>query len=129
MFKYRIYFEELKILYPPLRFKNSIMKAIKYNKDTVLIKDGSIYAWVDVWIENEDVICDWNQYIFIMTNPKEVALKNWQDKLTNFENANSLAIKTLEDAKIIYQDADAKWHQGEKYHTLKGYVQISSKKI
>lgn len=104
------------------------MRAIKYNKDAVLIKDGSIYAWVDVWIEKEDVICDWQQYIFIMTDPKAVVLKNWQDKLSNYLEATRIAVEILENAEIIYQDANAKWHQGEKYHTLKGYVQIMSKK-
>ena len=94
------------------------MRAIKYNKDTVLIKDGPINAWVDVWIEKEDVICDWQQYIFIMTDPKAVALKNWQDKLSNFEDAIRIAVRTLVDVKIIYQDANAKWHHGEKYYTM-----------
>ena len=71
------------------------MRAIKYNKDTVLIKDSNIKAWVDIWIENEDVICDWQQNHFIMTNPKEVALKNWQDKLTNFEKAISARSRSV----------------------------------
>lgn len=22
---------------------------------------GNMNAWVDIWIENEDIICDWNQ--------------------------------------------------------------------
>ena len=66
------------------------MKAIRYEKDAVLIQDGNIEAWVDIWIENEDVICDWNKYIFLMTDPKEVALKKWQDNLDHFEDAVSL---------------------------------------
>ena len=28
-----------------------MMKAIKYEKDAVLIQDGKIKAWVDIWIE------------------------------------------------------------------------------
>ncbi len=94
------------------------MQATKYEKEAVLIKDGSINAWVDVWIENEDVICDWNQYIFIMTNPKAVALKNWQDNLKNYLEATRIAVQTLEDVKIIYQDDNGKWHHGEKYYTM-----------
>ncbi len=87
------------------------MKAIKYEKDTVLIQDGKIKAWVDIWVENEDVICDWNQNDFIMMDSKDVALKNWQDNLEHFEDATSLALKTLEDAGIIYQDENAKWYK------------------
>ena len=87
-----------------------MMKAIRYEKDSVLIQDGKIKAWVDIWIEDEDVICDWNQNDFIMTDPKDVTLKNWQENLTNFEDATSLALETLENAGIIYQDENAKWH-------------------
>ena len=86
------------------------MKAIRYEKDAVLIQDGKIKAWVDIWIENEDVICDWNQNDFVMTDLKDVALKNWQDNLEHFEDATSLARETLEKAEIIYQDENAKWH-------------------
>jgi hypothetical protein len=100
------------------------MMAIKYNKDTVFIKDGNIKAWVDVWVENEDIFCDWSQNHFSMTDPKEVTLRNWQDKLTNFEDAKCLSVKTLEDAKIIYQDENGKWHQTEKYHTTKETLTI-----
>lgn len=96
------------------------MKAIRHEKDAVLIQDGKIKAWVDIWIENEDIICDWNQNDFIMTNPKDVALKNWQDNLERFEDAVSLSRETLENAEVIYQDKNAKWHYSEKYHSIKG---------
>jgi hypothetical protein len=98
------------------------MKAIKYEKDAVLIQDGNITAWVDIWIENEDVICDWNQNDFIMTEPKDVALKKWQNNLEHFEDATSIAGETLENAGIIYQDDNGKWHQTEKFHTTKGSI-------
>lgn len=101
-----------------------MMKAIRYEKDAVLIQDGNIKAWVDIWIENEDVICYWNKYIFIMTDSNDVALKKWQDNLDHFEDATSLAIEILENAEIIYQDENAKWHQTEKYHTTKGSILI-----
>ncbi|WP_396149107.1 hypothetical protein [Flavobacterium sp.] len=100
------------------------MKAIRYEKDSVLIQDGKINAWVDIWIENEVVICDWNQNNFVMTDSKDVALKNWQDNLEHFEDATSLAMETLENTGIIFQDENAKWHQTEKYHTLKGSIAL-----
>ena len=86
------------------------MKAIKYEKGHVLIQDGKIKAWVDVLIENEDVSCNWNQNMFFMENPSDVALKKWQDNLENFEDATILAIETLENARIIYQDTNGKWY-------------------
>ena len=100
------------------------MKAIRYEKDAVLIQDGKIKAWVDIWIENEDVICDWNQNDFIMADPNDVTLKNWQDNLEHFEDAVSLARETLEKFGIIYQDDNGKWFQTEKYHTIKGSITI-----
>ena len=86
------------------------MKAIKYEKDAVLIQDGNIKAWIDIRIENEDLVCDWNKNDFCITDPNDVALKKWQENLDNFENATCLAIKTLEDVTIIYQDNKTKWH-------------------
>ena len=101
-----------------------MMKAIKYEKDAVLIQDGKIKAWVDIWIENEDVICDWNQNNFVMTDLKDVALKNWQDNLEHFEDATTISIEALENVGILYQDENGKWHQTEKYHTMKGSIAI-----
>ena len=42
------------------------MKAIRYEKDAVLVQKGKIKAWVDVWIDKEEVISDWNKYIFFL---------------------------------------------------------------
>ena len=92
------------------------MKAIKYEKDAVLIQDGKINAWVDLWVENGDVICDWNQ--------NDVALKKWQDNLEHFEDATTISREALENVGIIYQDENGKWHQTEKYHTTKGSISI-----
>jgi hypothetical protein len=100
------------------------MKAIRFEKDAVLIQDDKIKAWIDIWIENEDVISDWNQNDFVMTDPNDVALKNWQDNLEHFEVAVSLGSETLEKQGIIYQDENGKWHRTEKYHTIKGSIPI-----
>jgi hypothetical protein len=87
------------------------MKAIRYEKDAVLIQDDNIKAWVDIWVENGDVICDWNQNDFVMTDQNDVTLKNWQEKLNHFEDATSIALETLENEGIIYQDENGKWHK------------------
>ncbi len=55
-----------------------------------------------------------------MTDSKDVALKKWQDNLDNFEDAVSLGRETLQKQGIIFQDNNGKWHQTEKYHTIKG---------
>ncbi len=94
------------------------MKAIPYQKDAVLIQKGKIKAWVDVWIKDQDVHCDWNQYIFYLDNESDVILRKWQDNLENFEDAICLAREVLETQGIIYQDDAGKWHQTQKYHTM-----------
>jgi sarcosine oxidase delta subunit len=85
------------------------MKAIKYEKDAVLIKDGDIEAWVDVDIRDEDVRVEWNKYIFFTRNSKHVAQSEWQDNCDNFLEATSLAVQTLEEEGFIYQDESGKW--------------------
>ncbi len=96
------------------------MKAIRYEKDTVLIQKGKIKAWVDVVVYDGELYMDWNKYIFTMTDPEDTTLKNWQDNLANFEDATDLAVTTLENLGIIYQDSNGKWHQTEKYHSTTG---------
>lgn len=100
------------------------MKVIKYKRDSVLIQDGNIKTWIDIWIDNEDVISDWNQNDFIMTDSNEVVLKNWQDNLEHSEKATGLALEILEKTGLFYQDENAKWHHTEKYHKTKGTTAI-----
>ncbi len=84
------------------------MKVIKLEPQAVLIQDQDIEAWLDVWIEEEDVQCDWNQYIFHTNNSKDMVLKKWQEN--NFDMASSLAIYALETAGIIRQAENGKWY-------------------
>ena len=83
------------------------MQVIKTEKDAVLIKDGDIEAWVDIWISDGEVCCGWNKYIF---HPADTEQQMWQDNLENFDIATSLAIEALEKEKQIYQDTTGKWY-------------------
>jgi len=89
------------------------MQAIKLIEFSVLIKDGKIKAWINVRVENEDIICDWNQYIFRLTDQEDVILKKWQERLENFEDARDLAVNKLEEAKLIYQDKNGIWKKNK----------------
>jgi hypothetical protein len=86
------------------------MQAIKFEKDAVLLKDGDIEAWVDVWVEDGDVRTEWNRYIFYLLNSKDVAQRDWQDNCDNYMEATSLAVQELEIQGLIYQDEDGKWY-------------------
>ena len=100
------------------------MKAIRYEKDAVLIQSGKIKAWVDVWIEKEDLRYDWNKFIFYVNCEEDTILRKWQDKVENFEGAMDLAVETLRILGIIYLDENDKWHTTEKYRATKGSIPI-----
>lgn len=91
------------------------MKVVKVDgSNAVLIQDGDIQAWVDVWIEDGDVAVDWNKYIFHLTNPEDVAIKEWQENASNFEEATSLAIDHLEYIGVIAPRTDGTWIEFER---------------
>lgn len=101
------------------------MKAIRYEKDTVLIQEGKIKAWVDVVVrDNGSLYIDWNKMIYFLNNKQDMILREWQDKAENFDNATDLAVETLLNIGIISIDDNEKWHQTEKYHTTKGSIPI-----
>ena len=89
------------------------MKVLKVENESVLIQENDIEAWVDVWIEDEDVQCDWNQYIFDVTNSKDIALKEWQENVLNFDMATSLAVEALENEGFIKQAENGKWFNSD----------------
>ena len=89
------------------------MKVLKVENESVLIQDKKIKAWIDVWIEDGDVQCDWNQYIFDTTDSKDMNLNKWQENVDNFDMAKSLAIEALEDAGIIRQAENGEWFNSD----------------
>ena len=100
------------------------MKAIRYEKDTVLIQEGKIKAWVDVLVNDGKLYIDWNKMTYYLWKKEDVILREWQDKDENFDQATNLAVDTLLNLGIIYIDEGEKWHQTEKFHTTKGSIPI-----
>ena len=100
------------------------MKAIRYEKDAVLIQKGKIKAWVDVVVNDGQLSIDWNKMIYYLSNKEDVILRKWQDKAENFDKATDLAVDTLLNLGIIYIDDDDKWHQTKKYYTIEGSMLI-----
>jgi hypothetical protein len=99
------------------------MKAIRYEKDTVLIQEGKIKSWVDVVVRDDgSLYIDWNKMIYYLYKREDTILREWQDKAENFDNATDLAVDTLLNLGIIYIDDNGKWHQTEKFHTTKGSI-------
>ena len=66
--------------------------------------------WMDVSIENYDILVEWNQYIFDLTNSRDVARLEFQDDCDNYDVYSSLAVQYLEDNNFVYQDYKARWY-------------------
>ena len=66
--------------------------------------------WLDVWIDKEDILVEWNQYIFDLKNDKDVERRDFQDNVDNFMEYSSLAVQHLEECNQVYQDYKARWY-------------------
>jgi hypothetical protein len=75
------------------------LSVLKTEETSVLIRDkkAKIDVWVDVWKEKEEVNCDWNMYIFDLTNSKDLAIRKYQESADNFDQCTSLAREILEN--------------------------------
>ena len=81
---------------------------------SVLVKDknSDFTTWVDVWIEDNDVRTEWNQYIFHHTDPKDVRQQKLQENDDIFDYATSEAVEHLKEQKKIY-DTDRGWYNND----------------
>ena len=70
-------------------------------------KDNNFSGYMDIYIKDNDVIAEWNKYIFNNTNSKDKSDKRYQD--SNFEECSSVAISYLEDKGLVNQDDDGNW--------------------
>jgi hypothetical protein len=85
---------------------------------SVLVKDknSDFSAWVDVHISDNDVVSDWNKYIFHLNDAKDVKQKSLQENTDIFESATSEAIDYLEKKDAIHQ-GEKGWGYGKKLAT------------
>lgn len=82
------------------------MKVLKHEEDksnsySVLIDTGKLNVWIDVDVYEDDIRVNWNQYIFDLTNSKDIAIKKFQDSADNFSDCSSLAIHYLENNNLL----------------------------
>lgn len=63
--------------------------------------------WVDIWVDEEynDVSGDWNQYIFITTDPEDMERQRVQNNCYEFDNAIGVAIEFLENNNEIIHNS------------------------
>lgn len=91
--------------------------SVKCRKDdeseySVLIKDenSNFEAWVNVTIDNKDISCDWNKYIFNNDNSKDALQNKVQQNNDIFDDVTSEAINKLEKDNFIKQDENGDWY-------------------
>lgn len=82
------------------------MKAIREVSGSVLIDTKKGFnVWVDVWHEDDDLVADWNKYIFYLDDEDDVNQKKFQEDSNNFmeatEEAIDFYIKTNNNNKTI----------------------------
>lgn len=75
------------------------------NGFSVLVED----LWVDVVINDGDVECDWNKYIFNTNDADDMQIKAFQDDVSNFIDYTDVAIDFLQREGLIDQNDDATW--------------------
>lgn len=48
---------------------------------SVLIKEKNtnLKLWFDFYVENEDIVCEWNKYIFDLNNSEDLKIKKLQE--------------------------------------------------
>lgn len=77
-----------------------MMRAIRMDKSgSVLISNGELEVWFDVWESNGELTGDWNMYIFQMDNERDLKVKALQEDADNFSEAISVAIEYYEQNK------------------------------
>jgi len=75
------------------------MKVIKHNKETesILIDTNKGFnLWVDYWVEDNDIVIEWNKYIFFKNNSLDMKIKEFQENTDNFDEVSNLVENILD---------------------------------
>lgn len=91
-------------------------KVIRFTKDeegfSVLLKDDGLKfeAWINIYIEEGDIISEWNQYNF---NNDEKHIQNLQDNNEITDYFTSAAIRHLDYKGQIYRAPNGWNYEGD----------------
>lgn len=85
------------------------MKVVGIEKDAVAIQTPVGKVWMDVYVKDGDVVVDWNQYIFHLSDGDHVARRDYQDDPLNFIECEAIAIQALEEKGFIKQNEAGVW--------------------
>lgn len=57
--------------------------------------------WMDVWIEDGEILCDWNKYIFFTNDSNDMEEMRIQSDCETFESFSSAAIEYFESCNVV----------------------------
>ena len=83
-----------------------------YGQWTVPIKvKGDVY-YMDVWIENKELLMEWNQYIFDRRDDGDMLREEFQSNSENYDFCSNRALYFLEKNGEIIQLNNGDWSCG-----------------
>lgn len=70
------------------------MKVIKIDENGSVLIDTKkgFNVWVDVWENENDILAEWNKYIFFHHCAEDMEIKSFQENIENYEICAGLAI-------------------------------------
>ena len=93
-------------------FKPKVIK-IEISDDgfSVLIIDtkSGFEAWLDAWVENNDILVEWNQHIFCTDDENDMFAQEMQNDEYINDISTSTVINYLEHNNKIIQDKNGNW--------------------
>ncbi len=81
----------------------------------ILDEESCIKFWIDVSVHNNDVITDWNQYIFMDNNSDDVMRKEIQEDINVAMLAFDCAVNYLLNNRCLYQSENGNWYESFEY--------------
>lgn len=91
------------------------LKIVRFERSedwiSVLVEDTkeNIQTWMDVWVEDDDLMTDWNKYIFFTEDENDMKEKKYHETDGNFEEVNDIVLEFLNNKKFIIQNDDGSW--------------------
>ena len=81
----------------------------------ILDEESGMKFWIEVSVNNHDVITDWNQYIFMDNNSDDVMRKEIQESIEVAMLAFDCAVNYLLDNRCLYQSENGNWYESFEY--------------
>jgi len=107
--------------------KNYNPYVIKYEDNggyfSVLIKDknSDFKTWIDIWVEQYDILSEWNQSSYNTNNLNDIIKKGVEDDGDIISMTEGVAISKLLEDSMIYEDDDKYYYHKNFWYIKDGY--------